>query len=79
MAVSFFFVIVKQFRRAFLGRETALPCSLLRCCRWLESIALAMAISLSNPVDFTRYIHVGCIGMIKPLLTQRIQRKGRER
>ncbi len=79
MAVSFFLVIVKQFRRAFLGRETALMCPLLRGCQWLESIALARAISLSNPVYFTRYIHSGCIGMIKPQRTQRIQRKGRER
>jgi hypothetical protein len=76
MAVSFFLVMVKLFRRAFLGRETALPCSLLPCGRWLESIALARAISPFNPVYFTRYIHVGCIGMIKP---QRTQRKGRER
>jgi len=54
MAVSFFLVIVKQFSRSFLGRETA-PSLLLHGCRWLESIALARAISPSNPVDFTRY------------------------
>ena len=41
----------------------ALLCPLLRCCRWLEPIALARAISLSNPVDFTRYIDSDTTGI----------------